>query len=355
MATDVVDWELAVATGSRLAPRGPHLPLDETREVVAGLRALAGQAVRPVREASRLRAPDNGPGAVVVDRREWIRSNVDAFRFVLDPMLDRVRATVLPEGEESADLTTQVGSRVTGMQLGGVLAWLSGRVLGQYEALRPPGSEPRLLLVAPNMVKVAAALEVDQRDFQLWVCLHEETHRVQFSAVPWMAGYMAEQVRDLMSGAQLESGELLRRIGAVIVALGRVLGGREDTTAVLRAVQAPEQRVIFDRLMALMTLLEGHADWVMDEVGPAVVPSVAVIRQRFDARRANPGPVDGVVRRLLGMDSKLKQYSEGAQFVRTVVAEVGVEGFNQVWSSPEALPSLDEIKTPRAWASRVRT
>ena len=173
---DVVDWDLAVAVGRRMAPSGPALGWSETHEAVAELRALAAEAVAPVRECSGLIADAGSATTVIVDRPAWIASNVAGFQVVLEPLLERLR---LQRGSNA--VTTAVGSRATAVQLGGVLAYLSGKVLGQYEAfavdLQSPG---RLLLVAPNIVATERALAVIPRDFRLWVCLHEETHRVQF-------------------------------------------------------------------------------------------------------------------------------------------------------------------------------
>ena len=102
-----------------------------------------------------------------------------------------------------------------------------------------------------------------------------------------------------------------------------------------------------------MTLLEGHADVVMDEVGPEVVPTVASIRARFNDRRQQPGTMDSVVRKVLGMDAKMRQYSEGAAFVRSAIDSVGMAGFNAVWDKPANLPSLAEIAEPADWVKRV--
>ena len=122
----------------------------------------------------------------------------------------------------------------------------------------------------------------------------------------------------------------------------------------METLQTPEQREIFDRLMGFMSLLEGHADFVMDAVGPTVVPSVASIRAAFTVRRAKTrGPIDRLIRALLGMDLKMSQYVKGAAFVRTVVDRAGMDGFNTVWTSPETLPARAEIGDPDAWVRRV--
>lgn len=347
MAIDVIDWDLALATGTRLAPKGPNLDLDEAKAIVQQLRAAADEAVMPVRECTGLVSPMAAPPAVVVDRRAWIESNIEAFSFVLMPVLERLRAT------STSATVTEVGSRVTAVQMGGVLAWLSGKVLGQYEALVPPGKNPRLMLLAPNIVKVADQLDVDRRDFQLWVALHEETHRVQFTAVPWLSGHFASEVRKLVSAVDVPASELIKKTGELLGAAIEVIRGRDGAAAFLKVMQTPEQREVFNRLTALMTLLEGHADVVMDEVGPSVVPTVELIRERFEVRRKEPGTLDNIARKVLAMDAKLRQYSEGASFVRGVIDEVGMTGFNQVWDSAETLPTLDEIAQPSLWVSRV--
>ncbi len=346
MATDVVDWNLALATGKKFAPNGPHRELEQARETVLQLRSLATQAVAPVRECTGLIAPSDAPSAAVVDRGAWIESNLDSFRFVLSPVLDRLRSN-------GVSVVNEVGSRLTAIQMGFVLGWLSGKVLGQYEALVPAGQTPRLMLVAPNIVGVAETLDVDQRDFQMWVCLHEETHRVQFTAVGWLSDYFAAETRSLVAAVDVPPREFLKHTRDLMDAIVQVLRGNEGATALMLAVLSPEQRAVYDRISALMTLLEGHADVVMDEVGPEIVPSVATIRARFDQRRNQPSGSDSIARRVFGMDAKLRQYSEGAAFVRTVVDSVGMAGFNQAWAQPANLPSLTEIADPAAWITRV--
>ncbi len=345
--TDVIDWNLALATGARLAPRGPDMELDQARATVRQLRRLAQEAIDPVRECTDLVAPTDAPPAAVIDRKAWIESNIDAFRFVLHPVLDRVRSS------DPSPAVTQVGSRVTALQMGAVLAWLSGKVLGQYEALVPIGQSPRLMLVAPNIVNVARTIGADERDFALWVCLHEETHRVQFTAVPWLGDYFSAEARTLVAAIDVPASELLGKSVQLLGALMQVLRGKEGAQALLLSVLSPTQRAVFDRISALMTLLEGHADVVMDEVGPEIVPTVASIRASFNERRAQPGTMDSIIRKVLGMDAKMRQYSEGAAFVRAVVDDVGMGDFNRVWAQPANLPSLAEIAEPSLWVKRV--
>jgi putative hydrolase len=91
----------------------------------------------------------------------------------------------------------------------------------------------------------------------------------------------------------------------------------------------------------------------MDIVGPSVVPSVRTIRRRFDERRREAKPIGRFIRRMLGVEMKLKQYAEGARFVRVVIDEVGMSGLNTVWSSASQLPTGVEIRDPKLWLERV--
>jgi coenzyme F420 biosynthesis associated uncharacterized protein len=340
---EVVDWGLARTTGRRLAPSGPTSSRTDANTAVADLRALARYAVGPVRERTGLDAGD-GPEAIVVDRGAWIDSNIDGFRLVLAPLLERMAT-------ENPSIVTAVGSRVTALEMGAVLGYLSGKVLGQFEAFTS-ARQGRLLLVAPNIVAAERHLDVEPRDFRLWVCLHEETHRVQFGAVPWLAGHLVGEIHDYLALTDPHAGEVLKRLGAGMGAVLSAVRGDPDASLV-DAVQTDEQRAVFDRITALMSLLEGHADHVMDDVGPEIVPTVAVIRERFDRRRGEPGAVDGLARRLLGLDAKLRQYSEGRSFVSGAVDLVGRDGFNRVWAEPANLPTRAEVLDPAAWCRRV--
>jgi coenzyme F420 biosynthesis associated uncharacterized protein len=342
----LVDWQLAERIGLRFAPKGPEASPTDAHWAVAELRELAQLARDPVRELTGLHAdPEHAP-AVIIDRAEWIHSNVAGFSLALDPFVSsRADKDVNPAVEA-------VGSRLTAGQLGGALAWLSGKVLGQYEAFTPPGQPGRLLLVAPNIVHVERELDLVPRDFRYWVCLHEETHRAQFGGVPWMAEHFLAEVQSLVALSDVPASEFVKRFGAIAQAVVTAARGGSGPS-LMEAVQTPAQREVFDRLTGLMSLLEGHADYVMDEVGPSHVPTVSTIRERFSARRSQAGTVDGFARRMLGLETKMRQYTSGADFVRGVIAQAGAQGFAQVWAEPGNLPLAAEIEDPGAWVRRV--
>ncbi|WP_420124486.1 zinc-dependent metalloprotease [Nakamurella sp.] len=341
-----VDWAAAVRAGRRLAPTGPAVSPDEAAGAVADLRAFSRRAELVVRDTTALGHGLPVDDAEVVDRPGWIAATAEGMERLTGPAVARLAAAT---GGRAAGRVTRSAA---GQQVGLILGFLSGKVLGQYD---PLGGDPRrpgrLLLVAPNIVKVERELAADPTDFRLWVCLHESTHRLQFTAVPWLRDHFTSLVAEFADKADPDPARMLQRAAAAIK--GETTGepGRPSW---IEGIQSPEQRAVFDRVMALMSLLEGHADHVMDAVGPAVVPSVTSIRASFtERRRKGAGPIDRLIRALLGMEMKLAQYVNGGAFVREAVATVGMAGFNAVWQSPDTLPTRAEIADPAAWVRRV--
>ncbi|CAO5257068.1 zinc-dependent metalloprotease [Frankia sp. AgKG'84/4] len=364
MDAELVDWELAVTTAKKLVRPGPQISREQAADVVAELRRLAVEAERHVEDYTHL-TPAGVPTPInVVDRPEWVRSNVAGLRVLTTPLLAKLSE------QQRSRFSAAVGRRVTGVQLGTALAYLAGKVLGQFEIFLPPeeylggpagaldAATPvtvgRLSLVAPNIAHAEATMGVVPRDFRMWVCLHEQTHRSQFTAVPWLRAHLESEITSFIEATDLDPDVLADRVRSAVAALrGAVFDRGPDSPSVVEALQTPAQRAVLDRLQAIMTLLEGHADQVMDAVGPRVVPTVADIRSKFEGRRDGGSPVDRFIRRLLGLDLKLQQYRQGGAFVRAVVAEAGVGGFNTVWESPATLPTRAELTDPTAWMQRV--
>ncbi len=335
-----VDWQFAATVGAKLARPGPAATDYTRRQVVEQLADASRRAEVPVREVTGLSEGGEIPEARVVDRIEWIRAATQSMRVMTG-------GTQSPRGF--------ITGRVTGAQTGAVLAFISSGILGQYDPFGPNGGE--LLLVYPNVIAVERQLRVAPTDFRLWVCLHEVTHRVQFRANPWLAEHMSQSLAVLTEDVGEDVTEVVGRLAELIRKKREGVAPEPNSSGVLgllRAVQSEPQRRALDRLLVLGTLLEGHADHVMDAVGPSVVPSVAVIRRRFDERRKRrQPPLQRMVRALLGFDAKLSQYTRGKAFVDHVVGRVGMAGFNAVWSSAETLPLPTEIDEPRRWIDRV--
>ncbi len=338
----MVDWDLAVRLGSKLAGEGPIVSREDADAVVTELRDGANRSTGLVREFTGLVADDHTAPVLVVDRAGWIQANADGFRVAIAPMVDQLSSKKTPSG-----LSLAIGSRITGAEVGGLLGFLAGKVLGQFDPFHAP--DGRLLLVAPNIVHVERELGVDPHDFRLWVCLHEETHRVQFTAVPWMREHLFAQIEAIAATVQPDKlfDEGLKRVAESLK------GAVKSGGSLVDLMSTPEQKEILDRVTGMMSLLEGHADVVMDGVGPSVIPSVEKIRGKFDQRRKGVGTLDKILRRVLGLDAKMAQYRDGAAFVRGVVDKVGMQEFNAVWERPEHLPSKAELSEPEAWVARV--
>lgn len=334
-----VDWELAVTTATRLVRPGPAIGKDEADHVVARLRELAPQAEVHVRELTGLgQGLPLLPGEVV-DRPAWVAAAAQGLAALTGPAMPR------PPGPMAGIL-----AGTAGVQAGVVLAFLSSRVLGQYDPFSPNEQlAGRLLLVAPNIVGAQQALDVPDDDFRMWVCLHECTHRLQFTGVPWLRRYFSEQVTALLSSMDDDRAPL----SDVIRDFRTKFRAGDGPMSLIDLIQSPQQKALLDKLIALSTLLEGHADHVMDAVGPSVVPSVSTIRTRFSARRKGGGLLDRILRTVLGVEAKVRQYEEGAEFTSYVVERVGMDGFNTIWTSAETLPTRAEITEPMSWLRRV--
>ncbi len=342
-----VDWRFAAAVGARLARSAPPATDYTRRQAIDDLAEAALAAEAPVREITQLDTGEPAPRPRIVDRPEWIRAAADSMR-------------VMTGGADRPG--NPVTGRIAGAQTGAVLAFISSGILGQYDPFATredtAGESGRgaLLLVYPNVISVERQLKISPKDFRLWVCLHEVTHRVQFTANPWLSQHMSRALAVLTSERDDDFGEVAGRLAEFV---RERRGSAPDPNhagvlGLMRAVQSEQQRDALDQLLVLGTLLEGHADYVMDAVGPAVVPSVHQIRRRFDARRERrQPPLQRVLRALLGVDAKLSQYTRGRAFVDYVVNGVGMQRFNTVWSGPGTLPLPREIEDPQRWIDRV--
>ncbi|WP_341514497.1 zinc-dependent metalloprotease [Rhodococcus qingshengii] len=337
-----VDWSLAAKAGIKLARGGPAMSRYTAETATAELAEASERAELPVREVTGLADGLPVPAADVLDRAGWITA--------------ASRSMAHLTGADPDGSGNLIVGKPAGLQAGAMLAYLSSAILGQYDPFT--GEHGTLLLVTPNIVSVERSLRLNPSDFRLWVCLHEVTHRVQFSSSPWLAEYMKESVETLGATVDESMTDVVGRLAAELRSRkepdssdGATAGG---IIGLLRASQAEPQRDALDRMLVLGTLLEGHADHVMDAVGPAVVPSVATIRAAFDKRRQRKSnPVQRIIKMLLGMDAKMAQYVRGKAFVDAVVLKVGMEQFNTIWAGPETLPLLDEIDNPDAWVKRV--
>lgn len=319
-----VDWSLAARTGRAFVHPGPELSRGEIADVVAELRDAAVRSTGHIAEVTGLDRP--APAEVlVVDRANWVSAVAQSAAAVLDG----TGFATQPDGTPLGRL--QAGT--LGGQAGAVFAVIANRILGQFDPFAPT---VRLLLVAPNIVTVERALRVKPSDFRLWVCLHEETHRFQFGQAPWLRQHLLALVGELLDGDELRFGW---------PQAGKPTGVRD-------LIGSPVQQDAFDQITAVMSLMEGYADVMMDRVGTAVVPTYPAIRRGFEARRDQKG-WGAWLRRLLGFDLKREQYRDGAKFCRKVIEIADVATLNRAFDAPGLLPTFTELHDPQQWLHRV--
>jgi putative hydrolase len=401
-----VDWDFARAVAGRIAGREPFGDSYHNESLESDLLELTTQAEELVQLETGLVSEAGDAKAKVTDRMGWIDANLASFDRLLRPLLGRiddaadkkrsddgtdgdlsedgvgdsalVRAlapigdmlapfgTVLaPIGDALAPVGTAVGDAVgqvssavgpkfAGAEVGALLGWMSGRVLGQYDLLiiedEKPEEQDWVYYVGPNVLALEKRYGFPPREFRLWIAVHECTHRAQFTGVPWLRPYFLSLVNELLDEVEPDP---MRLIDAVWEARkdGNTPSLKDGGLGALLA--SPEQRITMDKLTGLMSLLEGHGDITMDRAATHLIPSQPRFARVMSQRRKNASGVSKVVQRLTGMEAKLAQYQEGEDFVHAVEASGGKELFNQVWSEPESLPTIDEIRSPELWIARV--
>ena len=352
--TGLVDWAAVerIAIGRAARAPGSLSPMELQAADAAYREAMA--VVVPRLEAALGRPlPGVVERASVVDRAGWIRANVGTFRQLISKLEGQLLDQVVPVGGGLTRATMALANRwVSSQQLGFLLGFMGTRVLGQYDLaiLSAEAEEGRLLFVEENVRATAHALGVPVAPFRTWIALHETTHAFEFEGQAWLRPYLAERLErqlTLFGGSATTMGRDAAR------AIGRALRGEGGGEHWLERLMTDEQRRLFRETQAVMSLLEGFSDYVMDEVGRGLVPDVERISARFHERRQHRSPFERAVLRLTGMDLKMEQYARGERFVRAVAEARGRAALARIWEGPETLPTAEEIAEPARWMRRV--
>ena len=350
---DAIDWSAAQRVGELIAGSPPYGGVR-----AASVQPLAHDFAQRVGDYSGLPPSAELPALEAVDRPSWIEANLKSMRPLLAMLTERT-------GDRTGLLSAPIHSAsgfLLGTQVGALTGMLSQRVLGQYDlALLDAEVRPRLLLLAPNLAMTARQLGVDRDELVLWVSIHEITHAVQFSGAPWLRGHLAGMLSELIEGLKVTlagpSSEHLqagRWPGLPDPAGLRDLVERARRGEMLRLTLGEDRWQLVERMQAVMSLIEGHAEHTMDAVGAEVLPSLPRLRAAMNRRRESRGLPWRVLERLLGLELKLRQYEVGRRFCDAVVAEGGPEALARAWSGPDALPSTAELVAPERWLARTR-
>lgn len=343
----VIDWPLAQRIAALVAGE------SDARSPTADLPALATVSSERVAAYTGLHPVRPLPVAEGVGRSDWIRANVTGMRALLDPPLRRVGSGA---GPFKPGVRLAAGVVLTA-EVGVILGFLAQRVLGQYELVLLDGGveerPPRLLFVLPNLGGAVRSFDADEHELLTWVVLHEVTHALQFAAVPWLQSHLAGLVRELLDSVEVrvDASRAMRLPGLDDV---RRLANAVRRGDLVSIVTNPSERATIDRLQAVMAVIEGYAEHVMDEVGADVLPSLPRLRAALDHRRRSQSAPARLLAKLLGLEMKLRQYEQGKRFCDAVVAAGGITALNHAWSAPEAMPSLAELDRPEHWLARTR-
>ncbi len=349
MAPEPVDWGLADRVARRVAGRDALADSYLSASLDRDFAEVTVEAEFLVAGLTGLRAPGTARAAVL-ERTDWVAANVRSMRTLVAPLTDRV-------GERMAKSPfAPIGRAVTGTEMGFMLGYLARRVLGQYDLLVPEGPDgtpdsDAVYYVGANILDLEKRYAFRPRDFRLWIAIHEVTHRAQFTGVPWMRDYFMGLVQQTLTLAEPDPkrfAEVVRR------ATEDVRHGRNplDDGGIVGLIASPEQRVVLDQVQALMSLLEGHGNWVMNHLGAIHVEGQARMAQVLNERRARGG-LSGLVQKALGFEMKMRQYEVGERFILAVERAAGFRAIDAAWESPESLPTLADFQDPDAWMRRV--
>jgi coenzyme F420 biosynthesis associated uncharacterized protein len=292
----------------------------------------------------------------VFDRNDWLRANVTNFRQLFEPVeaMNR-RAGGLGSGP-GASAWSAINQRILSSQLGLLLGYLSRRVLGQYD-IALLGKEPvdagKLYFVEPNIAAVQQQLGLPGQDFRMWVALHETTHAFEFEANPWLQQRFNELLTTYIRLLEDDLTRLKRASDAVRALIERTRQSRASGQRWINAVMTPQQKAIFDELQAIMCILEGYSNFVMNGIGRQLLPGYDRIADRIGERQRSRGLAERIFIRLTGLDMKLEQYVLGEQFINAVVAQRGRAYLSHLWVGPGSMPTLAEIAAPERWIARI--
>jgi coenzyme F420 biosynthesis associated uncharacterized protein len=341
----LADWSVAKQVADRVAGPGPVVGPVERARMREDFGELVPDAERMVADASGLQ-PDGHPSRPwVMSRGEWLGQNLRSFQTVLTPIADKV------QGGKADGTGTALRRKVLGAEVGALLGYISRKVLGQFDLFVPPDDDGTIYFVGPNIAGIERQHQFPERDFRLWLALHEVAHRLQFGGVPWLRGYVSGMAQDYLRSMNFDMKFMIEMVrkAAEDVRAGR-LDWRSAGWVVL--LMTPEQRALFARMQAVMTLLEGHANFLMNTVGDGRVDERSRFHTTLRERRQTRG-VERSFQRAIGFDQKTRQYDHGERFVTHAVEIAGMSGFNRVWDSPANLPAMEELSNPNDWLSRI--
>jgi len=351
--SNAVDWDLAQRVAIKVATRDQFDGSYYYDAMRRDFETLTAQAEELVGIETGLVSAQGPARARVADRPMWIRANIASFQRLLKPIVEKLGDDGKSSNSPLGKLTEAVGAA----QVGAVLGWMSTRVLGQYDLLLTEDEDPEdqdiVYYVGPNVLQLEQKNNFDARQFRLWLALHETTHRAQFTGVPWLRDHFLSLVNGTLDAIDPDPSRLLSTVTEVVEAKRRGEDPLGDGGLPM-LFASPEQKVVLDQVMGMMSLLEGHGDVTMDRAGIDHVPLAPQFASVLRARRNSAKGVTKIMMKLLGIEAKINQYAAGERFIEQVEGVGGQDLLNVAWTAPEYLPSMDEIRDPSLWVARTQ-
>ena len=346
-----VDWDLAQRVAARSAPKDPFADSYHYSSLAPDFEELTEIAEGKVAETTGLHSLAGPARARVTDRAGWVSANIASFQRLLRPITDRLDQSV------AATPFAPVARRVAGAEVGALLGWMSGRVLGQYDLLviedENPEDQDIVYYVGPNVLALEKRFAFPPREFRLWLALHEVTHRAQFTGVPWMREHFLGLVKSTVDAVDTDPKQF---VDAISRFADEVRKGRNplDEGGLAAVFSSPEQRLVLEQVSGLMSLLEGHGDVTMDRAGADRIPNAVRFGQVLRQRRQEANAAARLLQKIIGLEAKLKQYEQGERFIEAVEKVGGPELLERAWERPENLPTIGEIRDPSTWIARIQ-
>ena len=344
---DLVDWSLAVRVASSVAGRGPDTSPGVRAEVRKDFREFTRRSDDLVRDFTGLVPPTPAPNPIVLDRGGWVRANIESFQGLIRPLAEKLSGSISIRGP-----MRRITAGALGVQIGVLLGYLSQKVLGQYDLVLATEGGGRVYFVGPNVIDVERRLGFTPRDFRLWITIHEITHRTQFTGVPWLRDRVRALIEKAIGGMELDPANVRR-----IFERGKdlLLKGPSAwrSASLMSILMSDEQRALIDEMQALMCVVEGHGTFVMNRLGAQLIPTFESMRDAIEGRRGGGSGPERTLQRAIGMEMKYDQYAIGERFMNDVAERAGLDAVNKVWENEAAMPTLDEMRAPDAWLSRV--
>ena len=345
-----IDWDAARSLAVRMNQQEPLLA-DERERLDVYYRSLVDRCFPIVQGYTGIQLSGTSERTFTFDRVDWIGANIDAFKHLLEP----VEQMVASQRAKGNSAFNGLNRRLASAEVGLLLGYLARRVLGQYDLAllgREPVEGGKLYYVEPNIRQIEATLGLPRNDFRMWLALHETTHAFEFEGNPWVPTYFNGLLNQYLGTVQHDAQLLTSGLSGLRTIVDRTRN-RDANASWVEAVMTREQRDIFAQLQALMCMVEGYSNHVMNAVGRDLLPTYDTISRRFEQRKTRRSPADELFGRLTGLKLKMEQYRLGEEFIDAVVAARSHAVARRIWDGPEFLPTMEEIRNPESWLTRI--